>query len=140
MFKPRKIESRTDWVDPDGIKIYTISAFDQPVDIEAYAARLQEAKRTRQVDWRATPAFAICHDGASARYLVLAWWGNDNEMFTSVSVQMASATAWVEDPGRFSFCLWDLEVMWHERNMFVELMYGATPSLEAYRAGRFVAA
>lgn len=69
---------------------------------------------------------------ATALYLVLAWRGNDNELFTSVSVKTESG--WVEDASRFSFCLWDLEVFWWERNWFVETLYGLEPSLEAYRA------
>ncbi len=68
------------------------------------------------------------------RYLVLAWWGNDNELFTSVSVQTASG--WMEDPARYSFCVYDLEVIWQERNHFVESMDCAEPSLADYRARR----
>jgi len=65
---------------------------------------------------------------------VLAWWGNDNELFTSVSVK--TALDWVEDSSRFSFCLWDLEVIWHERNYFIEFIYCSNPDLETYRTKR----
>lgn len=135
MFRPRKIESHSSWSDPDGIKVYTISARNQPVSQAAYLSRLAEVKKLKAVAWSSTPAFVLFHDGATAAYLVLAWWGNDNELFTSVSVNTDSG--WVEDPSRFSFCLWDLEIFWHERNYFVECIYCSRPSLEGYRAKRF---
>ena len=65
---------------------------------------------------------------------LLGWWGNDNEMFIAVAAE--DATGWVEDLSRYSFCLWDMEVMWHERNAFIDWMYGVVPSLDAYRADR----
>lgn len=134
MFHPRKIESLPQWSDPDGIKIYTISAQDEPVNQAPYLARLSEVKKSRAVAWASTPAFVIFHDGANMAYLVLAWWGNDNELFTSVSVKTASG--WIEDSGQYSFCVYDLEVFWAERNFFVEQVYCPQPSLAGYRAKR----
>lgn len=138
MFQPRKIESEPAWRDEDGVKIYTISALNRPVNQEAYLPRLAEVKASKAVDWAATPAFVIFHDGASCQFLVLAWWGNDNELFTSVSVN--TPAGWVEDPAQYSFCLWDLEVFWHERNFFIESIYCATPDLNAYRGRRMTLA
>jgi hypothetical protein len=134
MYRPRPIVSLPADTDVDGIKVYTIAADDRAVDIAHYLPRMNAMKQARPVSWRDTPAFAICHEAASARYLVLGWWGNGNEMFIAVAAE--DATGWVEDMSRYSFCLWDMEVMWHERNAFVECMYGAVPSLEAYRADR----
>ncbi len=136
VFVPRRIESQPDWCDADGVKLYCISASGARVEHAAYLPRLMEMKRARAVDWPTTPAFAIFHDGATLRYLVLGWWGNDNELFTAVSV--LTATGWVEDAGRFSFCVWDLEVMWHERNAFIAHVYCPAPNLAAYRASRLV--
>lgn len=138
MFQRRAIERLPIDSDADGIKLYTISATGQPVALSHYLPRLAHMKQARSIDWRQTPAFAICHDGAQARYLVLGWWGNDNEMFVATAV--SSDDGWIEGGERYSFCLWDMEVMWHERNAFVEHMYGATASLDAYRASRFIAA
>ncbi len=136
MFRPRKIESHRGWADPSGIKIYTISAKGQPVDQSPYLVRLAEAKRQKPVvDWSTVPSFAVFHDGASMAYLVLAWWGNDNELFTSVSVLTSSG--WIEDPTRHSFCVYDLEIMWQERNYFIECIDCEKPDLEVYRAKRF---
>lgn len=134
MYQPRKIESGPSWQDEDGIKIYTISAQNKPVNQAAYLPRLAEVKRGKFVGWPITPAFVLFHDGATLQYLVLAWWGNENELFTSVSVNTVSG--WVEDPSQYSFCLWDLEVFWHERNAFVEQFYCSDPNLNGYRAKR----
>jgi hypothetical protein len=137
VFVPRHVESRADWCDADGVKLYAISATGTPVDPAAYLPHLAEMKRARAVDWPHTPAFALFHDGATLRYLVLCWWGNENELFTVVSV--LTATGWVEDAGRFSFCVWDLEVLWHERNAFIAHVYCPTPNLASYRAARLAA-
>lgn len=134
MYQPRKIESNSTLSDPDGIKLYTISSRNRPVNQNEYFPRLAEVKKQKRIIWAKTPSFAILHDGATSAYLVLAWWGNDNELFTSVSVR--SESDWIEDPSRFSFCLWDLEVIWHERNSFIEHIYCLSPSLENYRANR----
>lgn len=134
MFTPRTIESAPAWQDADGIKLYTISAHARPVDRHLFEDRLQQVKAARHIDWVTTPAFAILHDGTSCLYLILAWWGNDNELFTSVSVQ--SPDGWMEDPARYSFCLFDLEVFWAERNFFIEHLYRSTPDIDRYRQAR----
>ena len=106
MFQPRKIESNPSWQDEDGVKIYTISTKNRPVSHAEYLPRLAAVKQARAIDWPCVPAFAIFHDGENFRYLVVAWWGNDNELFTSVSVNTPSG--WIEDPSQYSFCVWDL--------------------------------
>lgn len=138
MFQRRTIVRLPAETDADGIKLYTIAATSTAVTLSHYLPRLAQMKQARSIDWRHTPAFAICHDGATARYLVLGWWGNDNELFVAVAVD--SGDGWIEQPERYSFCLWDMEVMWHERNAFVEHIFGVVPSLQAYRGSRFIAA
>lgn len=134
MFQPRLTQTGKDWLDADGVKLYTISATNQAVDKSDYLEQLKVLKQRKQLDWANTAAFAIFHDGSSAQYLVLVAWGNDNELFTTVSVR--TENSWVEDPEAYSFCLWDMEVMWAERNIYIETMYSGTDSLEAYRATR----
>jgi len=134
MFIPRKIETEADWLDPDGVKIYSISVDGEAVDKGMFYDRLHEVKGLRNIEWSKTPAFSIFHKGESSLYLVLAWWGNDNELFTSVSVLTGSG--WVEDASRFSFCLYDLEVFWYERNVYIETMYSGECSIENYRKQR----
>jgi len=134
MYQPRTIESDVHWIDIDGIKIYTISAANKPINISMFNKRLATVKSQSEVNWRETAAFAIYHDGENYKYLVLAWWGNDNELFTSVSVKIKHK--WVIDPKQYSFCLYDMEVMWRERNIYIETMDCEVPSLIGYRVSR----
>lgn len=122
------------WLDSDGVKIYTISAHNETVQQTRFAQRLQEVKRQKAKVWCHVPAFAIFHQGESFPYLILAWWGNDNELFTSVSVLQDEV--WLEDANQYSFCVYDLEVIWAERNIFIETMDCANPNLSHYRALR----
>lgn len=134
MFKPRKIASLPALTDSDGIKLYTVSAGGADVDHNVYLPRLEHLKLRQSLDWGATAAFAIFHDGVNAQYLVLARWGNENELFTTVSVRLDDG--WIEDPDRYSFCVWDLEIFWAERNFFIEHVYQPRPQLAAYRQAR----
>ncbi len=63
---------------------------------------------------------AIIHQGATAGYFLLSWWDNDNELPMRVFVR--EGERW--RPARDSelFCVWDLEIIWHEREAFVRSM------------------
>ena len=132
MYRPRLIRPLSPSSDVDGIKLYAITLAGPLTDIEAFQARLVLVKAELRLIWAKTASFAIFHRGQSADYLIVGWWGNDNEMFTSVSVREGGR--WVEDPRRYSFCVWDLEVFWHERNSYVSHMYSGTKDIAGYRA------
>lgn len=134
MFKPRHIQSHVNWLDATKSKIYTVSATNSAVKQYKYLPRLKEVKQARNIDWLNTPSFVIFHDGASCDYLVLVWWANDNEIFTSVSVY--SSEGWVEDANKYSFCLYDLEIMWLERNIYINTIDCEQPSLALYQSSR----
>lgn len=131
MYKSRKIESDVSWQDSDGVKIYTISSNGEEVLTPIFNKQLIQVKESLSLNWPQTAAFAIFHEGATMKYLVLAWWGNDNEMFTSVSVYLDQQ--WIIDASRYSFCLYDMEVMWKERHFYIETMDCAAPSLSHYQ-------
>ena len=135
MYRPRRTERRTDWEQADGIKRYAIAATDAPVQPGLFEERLARVKQRKDWDWSGRPAFAIFHAGATGLYLVLAWWDNDNELFVSVSFRGESGD-WVEDPLRHSFCLYDLEVIWAERQAYIDTLHSGRPDLSAYRAHR----
>lgn len=134
MYTPRIIRTSFDWLDDDGAKLYAISASGANVEHGKFLARLGDVKSTRRLVWQVVPHFAIFHEGLAHAYLILAWWGNDNELFTSVSIE--TATAWVEDSNRYSFCIYDLEVFWEERQAFIDTMYCERPDLRTYRLRR----
>jgi hypothetical protein len=134
MYHPRSIEGQADWLDETGTKIYTVSSTDCIVDQSKYSQRLKHVKSARDINWLNTPAFVIFHDGSSCDYLVLVWWGNDNELFTSVSVN--TENVWEEDPTKYSFCLYDLEIMWMERNIYIKTIDCKLPLLQQYQVSR----
>jgi hypothetical protein len=130
MYQPRKISSLSPGSDADGLKLYTISASGAEVDTSGYREQLECIKKQKGLD-SSLPGFAIMHDGAGCEYLIVGWWRNDNELFVSVSAKKTNV--WVEDATKHSFCLWDLEILWHERNSFIRHLYSGAPDLEAYR-------
>lgn len=136
LFERRRIESDPSWSDADGIKLYTVSPTGAPLDRRPYLDRLAEVKASKAVDWNRVAAFAVLHEGAAARYLVLCWWAQENELLTCVSVEERPGE-WTCDPDRHSFCVWDLEILWAERNLFLETVYTTEPDLAAYRARFF---
>jgi len=135
MFKKRHIKTQKGWSDDEGCKLYTVNAQNKPVDKSLYLPRLADMKRTRRLDWSSIPSFAIFHEGETHQYLVLVWWGNDNEMFVSVSVR--EPLGWIADQDKYSFCLWDLEIFWAERNIFIDTMYSGKPDIESYKQMRW---
>ena len=134
MYSPRLIRNAQTPSDSDGLKLYTISAHDTPLDERPFYEEMLRLKGLCAVDWARTAAFAIFHEGASALYLVLAWWGNENELFSRVSVR--ESAAWDAEPNRYSFCLWDMEIMWFERQSFIRHLYSGDPNLANYRKDR----
>lgn len=134
MYRSRKIQSDISWRDSDGVKIYTISTDQGEVLKPIFNQQLKQVKASLSLNWPQTASFAIFHEGESMKYLVLAWWGNDNELFTSVSVYLDQQ--WIIDASRYSFCLYDMEVMWKERHFYIETMDCSTPSLTHYQSMR----
>lgn len=126
MYQPRHVSSLPR--NNDDIKRYTISADGAAVDVAEFELRLEYLKTIKPIG---QAAFAIFHRGESLRYLVLCYWGNDNELFTSVSVQ--EGAVWLEDAHRYSFCLYDMEVMWAERNFYIQTIDIEQPDIVAYQ-------
>lgn len=108
-------------LEPEGLKLYSIHTQPRPVTAEVFLPHLQAIKSDYAHDWQQTAGFAILHQGAAYPYLILAWWGNDNELFTAVSVK--TATGWQTDPKRFSFCLYDMAVFTAERQLYMQTYY-----------------
>jgi nicotinamidase-related amidase len=131
MFTPRLTRAIPHPHDPDGVKIYTISADGTDLEAAPFFSQLQLLKSERQLDWASTPAFAIFHKDAGQLHLVLAWWQNGHELLSSVSVR--NGDRWVQDPTRYSFDLWDLEIFWYERNSFMRHLCSGSANLAGYR-------
>ncbi|KAF0095139.1 MAG: hypothetical protein E1N59_1185 [Puniceicoccaceae bacterium 5H] len=119
------------------LKIYRITPQNQTFDWDAFSGGLKAAQPMLQQAAQALGeqqrlGFAIAHPSSTGQpYLTLAWWGNGNELFIRVLV-MNEKGKWVEDRDRHSFCVWDLEVIWFERNAFLECMLQPQPEAERY--------
>lgn len=69
--------------------------------------------------------FVILHRGTSMDYLVISYWGNENENFINVFVcDEFGAHAWHKDE-QYSCCVWDLEVIDLERRLFISTVLTA---------------
>jgi hypothetical protein len=61
--------------------------------------------------------FVIVHQGRTGDYVILAWWDNENELPLRVFVR--DQDGWRTARPNESVCVWDLEVIWHERQAYV---------------------
>lgn len=127
------------------LKRYDITADGGPVDERSYAKAEEMAGRMLPTEavsrHRPGVGFIIRHTGAGMEYLVLCTWDNQNELITRVLVRRRETGAgeWRDGAGTHSFCVWDVEVMWREREVFVRrVMTPDAPDIEGY-AAEFVA-
>lgn len=115
------------------IKRYHIAAEPAKVDW----ARYTDAIRALCAEPCTRPVgvgFVICHPASYLDYLVRILWGNANELFVTTFVRELEAAAWQPAGDAYSWCVWDAEVIAHERAAFIETMMQPTPSPEAYLA------
>jgi hypothetical protein len=70
--------------------------------------------------------FVIEHQGRQIDYLVLGWWDRQNELPLRIFVRdYADDGKWRPARGSESVCVWDLEVIWHERQAYVDTVMRA---------------
>lgn len=82
-------------------------------------------------DGRPGVGFAILHQGRTGDYLILGWWDRENELPTRVFIR--DADGWRPANGGESFCVWDLRVLWWEREAYVgTVLAGRDDGVEAY--------
>jgi hypothetical protein len=112
--------------DVDGwrLKLYSIAYDKAPVDWTAFEPALARAESTLPrpavAPGRVGVGFAIAHQGRTALYLVLGWWDNENELPLHVFVRpLEGSDAWRPARGPESVCVWDLQVISFERDVYV---------------------
>ena len=87
-------------------------------------------------DERPGVGFVIAHQGNGVDYVVLGWWDRENELPLKVFVRPQTPDGqWRPARGAESVCVWDLEVIWFERQAYVETVLGGGDA-EAYLARR----
>jgi hypothetical protein len=116
------------------LKVYAIWCRGDHFDLSAFTNGILLAVRDLPepavTPQRPGAGFLICHRGRELHYVVLGWWDNENEL--SVRVFVRDGADWRAARSE-SFCVWDLQVFWHEREVYVRhVMGGAAAGSERY--------
>src|SRR5262249_869185 len=124
-FAPRRIEfhglrSFGDW----RLKLYSILYGAAPMDWDTFAhgLALAESALPQPAVTAARPGvgFLIAHRGRSRHYAVLGWGDGENELALRIFVSPdATPRKWRPCEASESVCVWDLEVLWAEREAYV---------------------
>lgn len=121
------------------LKTYSILHAPSPLDRQAYDRCLAEAVarlgRAGEGPGRPGVGIAIYHRGRDVHMLVLGWWARENELPLRVYVRgFGEGAAWRPAREDESICVWDLEVLWFEREAFVRHVLAPEqgPDIQAY--------
>jgi hypothetical protein len=104
--------------------VYGAAVFDMTRFRDGFALALQLLPTSAQTNERLGVGFVIYHQGKVMDYVVLAWWDRENELPLRVFVNERNAGAWRDAQGSESVCVWDLEIIWAERNAYVDTILG----------------
>lgn len=137
-FRPREIHfhgvrSRGEW----SLKVFSVVYGGIAFDARDFEPPLEMAlgglPRPDLEQGRPGLGFLIAHQGRGDNYLILGWWSNENEL---------PIKAWVRREGEDwrpaiegeSVCVWDLEVVWEERQAWIATMMSGPARPEDYLA------
>jgi hypothetical protein len=133
-YQPRPISVRGpvqhgDWT----LKAYSISyasaAFDPVRFTEGRRLALESLPTPAITAERPGVGFLIEHQGRNVDYLVLGWWDRENELPLRVFIRDAGDDdRWRPARGSESVCVWDLQVIWAEREAYVATVLGGDPT------------
>jgi hypothetical protein len=123
-YAPRPISRLQDLRSGDWtLKRYSIRYGDAPFDAARFdggrAMALGALPIAARDQGRCGAGFLIEHQGEAVDYLVLGWWDRQNELPLRVYVREGGA-AWRTAKGGESVCVWDLQVIWAERQAYVD--------------------
>lgn len=126
------------------IKLYSITYGEAQLDRPTYdtglSIALADLPQPAISAHRPGVGFAILHQGRGWHYLVLNWWDNENEWFSGVYVKrMDGDENWRRATNGEAACVWDLQVIWFEREMYVKhvLMSRDGVNVDGYLAEQF---
>jgi hypothetical protein len=64
--------------------------------------------------------FLILHHGRGVDYTVIGWWDNENELPIRLVVRdQKRGSRWRRPKAHEAVCVWDLDVIWAERNAYI---------------------
>ncbi len=106
------------------LKLYSISFDGSDVDwteFEGGLALVRSSLPAPAIDeGRPGVGFVIAHHGEGIDYTVVSWWDRENELPTRVFARSVDdGKGWRPAAGGESFCVWDLEVIWAERDAYI---------------------
>ncbi len=108
------------------LKLYSIAPGTATVDLERFESGLALVESVLPTP-PVTPerpgvGFLIAHQGVDADYAVLAFWDRENELPLRIALRERASSSWRWSLGSESICVWDLEVVWFERQVYVRTM------------------
>ncbi len=110
------------------LKVYSIRHAAKAFDRERFAARWDLAAtalpQPAVADARPGVGFAVLHQAEGDDYLILCWWDRENELPTRVFLR--GGEGWRPAAPSESFCVWDLRVIWWEREAYVGTVLAGT--------------
>jgi hypothetical protein len=126
---------------PWTLKLYAVAYGNAPFDWASFEPGLQLAERALPVpdDSRGRPGLGllIAHRGRTGDYVVLGWWDRENELPLRIFIRDGASGSWRPAADDESVCVWDLEIVWAERQAWVARMLGrGGPDPAAYLASR----
>lgn len=137
-YKARRIDplpqlSVDGWV----LKQYSVCHAGQTFDDTRFSGGVTHAvaalPRPARTTERPGVGFVILHQGNGIDYTVLAWWDRENELPLRVFVcDRPGANEWRRARDSESVCVWDLQIIWAEREAYVQtILAGAVPDAVA---------
>lgn len=121
------------------IKLYVVIHPEQTLDWPGFEEGLEYSlnilPQPALTPHRPGLAFVIAHQGRSAYYLVVCWWDRENELCTRIFVRnFGEDASWHQSREGESFCVWDMEIMWFEREAYVNavLNHPDAPDVHGY--------
>lgn len=117
------------------MKVYAIRVGDVPFDRKRFDEGMKLSQKSLPqpaIDvGRPGVGFVLMHQGGTGDYVVLCRWDRENELPTSVFIN--AGDGWRPASGGESFCVWDLRVLWWERETYIStLLAGRNDGIEAY--------
>ena len=138
------IRSHGEW----RLKRYSIVHGAEPADWSAYWREfepgvgrvLADLPHPARTPVRPGVGFLIAHRGRGASYVVLGWWDRENELPLRIAVRdHEPGAAWRAAAASESVCVWDLEVVGHERGAWVATVLGGPAGELDDRVSRYLA-
>lgn len=137
-FRPLPVNFLELWEDNGWrLKVYGISRHHQRPGAELIAAakRVAAERLAASGDGNAHGVgFLSVHEARDANFVFVNWWAKESELCRHVFRSPLERPDALEEVGGFAGTVWDLQVLWFERNAWVEKVLGNPhgPDVEAY--------